>query len=221
MLQADGFKDWRLGIDGMVARPGSFSLAELKALPSRSQITHQACEEGWSFIAEWVGVPLSLVLEHVGILPQARFVFSHGDSTDHGGKHKPGRRLAFGRILGPSQSRAADEAPIHPNGIRPVERNQPLGRRMYRERLAERDEPGIERAPGGGQRLLGFQHEREFDEIEATDVNERGGALLLRDFHGMCEGIAHFAQAHAAERWWQFEPELTCAQRHAIREGHF
>ena len=62
-LQAGGFADWRLAVDGMVARPASFSLAELKAFPLRSQITHLACEEGWSYIAEWIGVPLSHVLE--------------------------------------------------------------------------------------------------------------------------------------------------------------
>lgn len=73
-LQAAGFAGWRLAVDGMVARPASFSLAELKSRPSRSQITHLACEEGWSFIAEWIGVPLSDVLNAVGILPQARFV---------------------------------------------------------------------------------------------------------------------------------------------------
>jgi len=58
-LLAGGFSDWRLRVDGLVARPSTFSLVELKRLPSRSQITHQACEEGWSFIAEWSGVPLS------------------------------------------------------------------------------------------------------------------------------------------------------------------
>jgi DMSO/TMAO reductase YedYZ molybdopterin-dependent catalytic subunit len=58
----------------MVARPASFSIAELKSHPSRSQITHLACEEGWSFIAEWIGVPLAHVLDVVGILPQARYV---------------------------------------------------------------------------------------------------------------------------------------------------
>ena len=58
----------------MVARPASLSLAELRSYPSRSQITHLACEEGWSFIAEWIGVPLSHVLNVVGILPQARYV---------------------------------------------------------------------------------------------------------------------------------------------------
>jgi len=73
-LQAGGFADWRLAVDGMVARPASFSLAELRSYPSRSQITHLACEEGWSFIAEWTGVPLFHVLNVVGILPQARYV---------------------------------------------------------------------------------------------------------------------------------------------------
>ena len=74
-LQAGGFADWRLSVNGMVARPASFSLDQLKSYPSRSQITQLACEEGWSYIAEWIGVPLSHVLELVGVLPQARYVF--------------------------------------------------------------------------------------------------------------------------------------------------
>jgi len=73
-LLAGGFADWRLTVDGLVARPSSFSLADLKRFPSRSQITHQACEEGWSFIAEWIGVPLSYVLNLAGVLPQAKYV---------------------------------------------------------------------------------------------------------------------------------------------------
>jgi DMSO/TMAO reductase YedYZ molybdopterin-dependent catalytic subunit len=73
-LQAGAFADWRLEVDGLVARPASFSLAELRTHPSRSQITHLACEEGWSYIAEWTGVPLSHVLDLVGILPQAKYV---------------------------------------------------------------------------------------------------------------------------------------------------
>ncbi len=73
-LQAGGFADWRLTINGMVDRPASFSLAQLKSYPSRSQITEIACEEGWSYIAEWIGVPLSHVLNLVGVHPQARYV---------------------------------------------------------------------------------------------------------------------------------------------------
>jgi DMSO/TMAO reductase YedYZ molybdopterin-dependent catalytic subunit len=74
-LQSGAFADWRLTVDGMVARPASFSLAELRRYPSSNQITHLACEEGWSYIAEWTGVPLSHVLNVVGILPQATYVF--------------------------------------------------------------------------------------------------------------------------------------------------
>jgi DMSO/TMAO reductase YedYZ molybdopterin-dependent catalytic subunit len=73
-LQEGGFADWRLAVDGMAARPASFSVGELKSFPSRSQITHLACEEGWSYIAEWKGVPLSHILDLVGALPQARYV---------------------------------------------------------------------------------------------------------------------------------------------------
>jgi len=64
-IQKGAFTDWRLTVDGMVARPASFSLGELKSLPWRSQITHLACEEGWSYIAEWKGVPLSHILHLV------------------------------------------------------------------------------------------------------------------------------------------------------------
>jgi DMSO/TMAO reductase YedYZ molybdopterin-dependent catalytic subunit len=73
-LQQGGFADWRLAVDGMVAHPASLSLADLKSYPVRGQITHLACEEGWSFIAEWIGVPLFHVLDLVGTLPQARYV---------------------------------------------------------------------------------------------------------------------------------------------------
>ena len=100
-LLTGGFADWRLEIDGMVARPGPFSLQELKALPSRSQVTHQACEEGWSFIAEWTGVPLSAVLEQVGIHPGARWVFfftfdDWWDSIDMDDALHPQTLLAYG-----------------------------------------------------------------------------------------------------------------------------
>jgi DMSO/TMAO reductase YedYZ molybdopterin-dependent catalytic subunit len=73
-LQARGFADWRISIEGLVARPGQYSLADLRRFPSRTQITKHRCEEGWSAIAEWTGVPLSRVLDAAGMLPTARFV---------------------------------------------------------------------------------------------------------------------------------------------------
>ena len=81
-LQAAGFADWRLAVDGMVANPASFSIAELKSFPWRGQITLLQCEEGWSYIAEWIGVPLSHVLEAVGTLPQARYVVYRSIEAD-------------------------------------------------------------------------------------------------------------------------------------------
>ena len=66
------FADWRLSVEGRVATPRAFSLNELKQLPSRAQITRHVCEEGWSAIAQWTGVPLRTVLERAGILPTAR-----------------------------------------------------------------------------------------------------------------------------------------------------
>ncbi len=68
-LLKGGFADWRLQIDGLVSHPVSFSLDDLKRFPAHTQITHQACEEGWSFIAEWTGARLSDVLAAAGVLP--------------------------------------------------------------------------------------------------------------------------------------------------------
>jgi DMSO/TMAO reductase YedYZ molybdopterin-dependent catalytic subunit len=73
-LQDGAFADWRLTIDGMVARPASLSLSDLKSFPVRSQITEVVCEEGWSYVAEWIGTPLIEVLKASGVLPQARYL---------------------------------------------------------------------------------------------------------------------------------------------------
>jgi len=73
-LQRRAFAEWRLTVDGMVANPLSLSVAEIRSFPWHSQITHLACEEGWSYIAEWIGVPLSQILHAAGTLPQARYV---------------------------------------------------------------------------------------------------------------------------------------------------
>jgi len=101
-LQAGGFKDWRLTVDGTVARPTSFSLADLKSMPIHSQITEIACEEGWSYVAEWIGTPLSSVLNEVGVLPQSRYVVYYTveknlwGSIDIADAHHPDTLLAMG-----------------------------------------------------------------------------------------------------------------------------
>ncbi|HXS77286.1 MAG TPA: molybdopterin-dependent oxidoreductase [Terracidiphilus sp.] len=77
--QAKGFADWTLKVDGLVARPLSLSVADLHSMGMRNHITEVSCEEGWSYIAEWIGTPLSDVLHEAGAQPHARYVayFSH------------------------------------------------------------------------------------------------------------------------------------------------
>jgi DMSO/TMAO reductase YedYZ molybdopterin-dependent catalytic subunit len=85
-LAGNGFADWHLEIGGLVAKPGRFSLAELKAMPSRTQITRHDCVEGWSCIGKWKGVPLAAMLDLVGPRPKARYVmFFCADAMDLSG----------------------------------------------------------------------------------------------------------------------------------------
>lgn len=74
---ATDFADWRVVVDGAVARPQSFGLAEIKAMPARTQITRHDCVEGWSAIAKWHGVPLKLLLDRAGVTSQARYMVLH------------------------------------------------------------------------------------------------------------------------------------------------
>ncbi len=76
-LLANQFRDYRLSVDGLVARPTTLSIDDLKALDLRSQITRHDCVEGWSVIGKWQGTLLSAVLDHVGVEPQARYVVFH------------------------------------------------------------------------------------------------------------------------------------------------
>jgi DMSO/TMAO reductase YedYZ molybdopterin-dependent catalytic subunit len=80
--QAARFSDWRLSVDGMVTHPASLSLSDLKGLPTHNQITEVACEEGWSYIAEWIGTPLVNVLNSVGVLPQVRYIVYYSIERD-------------------------------------------------------------------------------------------------------------------------------------------
>jgi DMSO/TMAO reductase YedYZ molybdopterin-dependent catalytic subunit len=85
-LAAQGFADYRLQIGGLVARPRAYTLDELKALPSRTQITRHDCVEGWSAIGKWKGVQLSHLLERAQPQPSAKYVvFYCADPMDESG----------------------------------------------------------------------------------------------------------------------------------------
>lgn len=76
-LAQGGFADYRLVVDGLVEQPAQFTLAQLRALPDRTQITRHDCVEGWSAIGKWQGARLSAVLGAVRPRSNARYVVLH------------------------------------------------------------------------------------------------------------------------------------------------
>ncbi|MEO8136301.1 MAG: molybdopterin-dependent oxidoreductase, partial [Betaproteobacteria bacterium] len=82
----NGFADYRLEVDGLVENAGTFTLAELRALPGRTQITRHDCVEGWSAIGKWKGARLAALLDSVKPKPTARYVVFHcADPMDDNG----------------------------------------------------------------------------------------------------------------------------------------
>ena len=78
-----GFADWRLVVGGLVESPLELSLADLRLIASRTQITRHDCVEGWSCIAKWGGARLSAVLQQARLKSNARYiVFYCADSLE-------------------------------------------------------------------------------------------------------------------------------------------
>ena len=73
-LASAQFETWKLQIGGLVKKPLSLSLEELRAMPSRTQITRHDCVEGWSAIGQWTGVPLGALLTQAELMPNARYI---------------------------------------------------------------------------------------------------------------------------------------------------
>ena len=80
------FADYRLEIGGLVERPLKWSLSEIRAMESRTQITRHDCVEGWSCIGKWTGIPLRVLLDQSGLKPSARYVVLHCADTMEGGE---------------------------------------------------------------------------------------------------------------------------------------
>ncbi|MGZ9113445.1 MAG: molybdopterin-dependent oxidoreductase [Brevundimonas sp.] len=76
-LKGGGFADYRLVIDGLVERPLTLSLTDLRARPAQTQITKHDCVEGWTSIGEWTGVRLETLLDEAGLKPEARYIVFH------------------------------------------------------------------------------------------------------------------------------------------------
>ena len=147
----EGFVDWRLVVDGLVARPMSLSLAELRRLPARTQITRHDCVEGWSAIAQWTGAPLGLILKAAGVQPSARYaVFYCADNLD--GEPAKGGQQAPGQYY---ESLALVDA-FHPQTLIAYAMNgRPLDVAHLRLRV---------------ERQLGYKHAKYLQRISLTDT---------------------------------------------------
>ena len=83
--EANGFAGWQLAVGGLVERPLTLSLEQIRALPQRTQITRHDCVEGWSAIGQWTGPQLSTILDLAGVRPEARYVvFRCADNLNGG-----------------------------------------------------------------------------------------------------------------------------------------
>jgi len=83
LLKDNGFSDWRFTLDGLVETPLELSLAELQAMPAQTQTTLHTCDEGWSAIGAWTGVPLARLLDLASLRPGARYLVFHCMDTQY------------------------------------------------------------------------------------------------------------------------------------------
>jgi DMSO/TMAO reductase YedYZ molybdopterin-dependent catalytic subunit len=76
-LAAANFTDWRLEVDGLVEKSLSVSLNDLYRMRRQTQTTLHCCIQGWSYFAQWAGVPVSSIMDICRPLPNARFLVFH------------------------------------------------------------------------------------------------------------------------------------------------
>jgi DMSO/TMAO reductase YedYZ molybdopterin-dependent catalytic subunit len=86
-MAAENFANWTLVVDGLVERPLALSLAQLRKLPARTQITRHDCVEGWSCIGEWTGVKLGPLMDMAGLKREAKHIVLHCADTLGGAKY--------------------------------------------------------------------------------------------------------------------------------------
>ncbi len=139
---ATEFRDWTLVVDGLVARPEAIPLGALKALPQRTQITRHDCVEGWSAIAKWTGVPLTLLLDRAGLRPEARYIVFHCADANDGTPYYESVDLVDARHPQTIVAWALNDAPV------PVQNGAPIRMRIERQ--------------------LGYKHAKYVERIQAV-----------------------------------------------------
>jgi DMSO/TMAO reductase YedYZ molybdopterin-dependent catalytic subunit len=84
-LARDGFRSYRLIVDGLVDRPQILTLLHLQQLANVTQITRHDCVEGWSAIAQWDGVRVADVIAMAAPRHGAQYVVFHSFDRDANG----------------------------------------------------------------------------------------------------------------------------------------
>jgi DMSO/TMAO reductase YedYZ molybdopterin-dependent catalytic subunit len=144
------FADYRLEVGGLVEKPTVFSLADLRALPSRTQITRHDCVEGWSAIGKWKGARLSALLERVGAKPGARYVmFYCADPMEANGAEPYYESIDMNDAMHPQTLLAYD---LNDNPL-PIKNGAPIRLRVERQ--------------------LGYKHAKYVMKIELVESFER------------------------------------------------
>ena len=129
-LLANAFADYRLEVGGLVGRPASLSLDELKAMPSSHPDTRHDCVEGWSAIAKWKGTKLSALLGAVQPKPEARFVVFHcADPMEQDGTGFYYESIAIGDAFHPQTILAYEMN----DAALPIKNGAPLRLRIERQ----------------------------------------------------------------------------------------
>ncbi|MEO5968071.1 MAG: molybdopterin-dependent oxidoreductase, partial [Ferruginibacter sp.] len=84
----NNFKDYKLIVGGLVENPIEISIDELKRLGKEQNITLHHCIQGWTGVAEWGGLPISVLIDLVKPLPNAKTVafYSFGEGL-YGGEY--------------------------------------------------------------------------------------------------------------------------------------
>lgn len=172
-LKRLNFADYRLPVAGLVERPLSLSLSDLRALPARTQITRHDCVEGWSCIGKWKGPQLGPILLEAGLRPEARYVVFR--CFDDFGATLSGRVYYY-------ESLALEDC-FHPQTILALEMNDDILPEAHGAPLRLRVE-----------RQLGYKHAKYLRSIEIVDTFEgiaggRGGYYEDRDGYEWYAGI--------------------------------
>lgn len=149
MLQDTGFADWRLKVGGLVETPLELTMADLRAMPSRTQITRHDCVEGWSSIGKWTGARLSAVLERAKLKPEAKYiVFYCMDTLDPSAEDNSQGRYYESIDLHDAMHEQTILAYDMNGGPVPVKHGAPLRLRV--------------------ERMLGYKHAKYIQSIQAV-----------------------------------------------------